>query len=101
MARLFAAALAQAGAAVEPAAPLRTYAPRGDAERQQGLMDRDSLAEDHGMLFVYSRPQTLSFWMRNTEIPLDIAYISQDGVIGTNSSCDHSVSPVDRPYTSA
>lgn len=52
-----------------------------DAERQQGLMGRDSLPEDHGMLFVYSRPQTLSFWMRDTEIPLDIAYISQDGVI--------------------
>lgn len=52
-----------------------------DAERQQGLMGRDSLPEDHGMLFVYSRPQTLSFWMRNTEIPLDIAYISQDGAI--------------------
>ena len=52
-----------------------------DAERQQGLMGRDSLPEDHGMLFIYSRPQTLSFWMRNTDIPLDIAYISQDGVI--------------------
>lgn len=52
-----------------------------DAQRRRGLMGRDSLPEDHGMLFVYSRPQTLSFWMRNTEIPLDIAYISRDGVI--------------------
>lgn len=52
-----------------------------DAERQRGLMGRDSLPEGHGMLFVYSRPQTLSFWMRNTDIPLSIAYISQDGVI--------------------
>lgn len=52
-----------------------------EGQRQRGLMGRDSLREDHGMLFVYSRPQTLSFWMRNTDIPLDIAYISQDGVI--------------------
>ncbi len=52
-----------------------------DADRQQGLMGRDSLPPDRGMLFVYSRPQTLSFWMRNTEIPLDIAYISQNGRI--------------------
>lgn len=52
-----------------------------DAQRQRGLMERDSLARDHGMLFVYPRPRTLSFWMRNTDIPLSIAYISQDGVI--------------------
>lgn len=52
-----------------------------DAERKRGLMGRDSLPEDHGMLFVYSRPQTLSFWMRNTSIPLSIAYVARDGRI--------------------
>lgn len=52
-----------------------------DAERQRGLMGRDSLPRDRGMLFVYPRPQTLSFWMRNTSIPLSIAYAAQDGRI--------------------
>lgn len=52
-----------------------------ESQRERGLMERDSLPEDHGMLFVYSEPQTLSFWMRNTRLPLDIAFISPDGVI--------------------
>ena len=43
-------------------------------ERARGLMFRDSLAPDRGMLFIFEREQPLAFWMRNTYIPLDILY---------------------------
>jgi uncharacterized protein len=50
-------------------------------EQQRGLMYRKSLGKDRGMLFVYRREQWLSFWMRNTRIPLSIAYIDSKGRI--------------------
>jgi uncharacterized protein len=48
-------------------------------ERALGLMYRDSLGADAGMLFVYSDEAPRSFWMKNTRIPLSIAFISADG----------------------
>jgi uncharacterized membrane protein (UPF0127 family) len=51
------------------------------AERAQGLMFRDHLAADAGMLFDYGTEQLASFWMQNTLIPLDMIFIGADGVV--------------------
>lgn len=50
-------------------------------ERMMGLMFRDKLAPDAGMLFVMPRPDRAGFWMKNTRIPLSIAYINPSGII--------------------
>ena len=50
-------------------------------EQTRGLMERTALAEDRGMLFVYSDEEVRSFWMKNTLIPLSIAYMDSEGRI--------------------
>ncbi|MDR3276045.1 MAG: DUF192 domain-containing protein [Treponema sp.] len=54
---------------------------RTGEERAQGLMYRETLADGEGMLFVFDRDQILSFWMKNTLIPLSVAFIAHDGTI--------------------
>jgi hypothetical protein len=49
--------------------------------RETGLMNRFSLQTDHGMLFVFEAPQPLAFWMKNTYIPLSIAFVDRNGRI--------------------
>ena len=50
-------------------------------QQAQGLMNRQSLAPDRGMIFPRNPPGDASFWMKNTLIPLDIIFIRADGTI--------------------
>jgi uncharacterized membrane protein (UPF0127 family) len=50
-------------------------------QRERGLMERAKLCDNCGMLFVFEKPARYAFWMKNTPIPLSIAFISADGVV--------------------
>lgn len=53
------------------------------SERRRGLMGRHQLPEDEGMAFVFDRPVTTGFWMKDTHIPLSIAFVDEeDRVVG-------------------
>jgi uncharacterized membrane protein (UPF0127 family) len=52
-----------------------------DRERAIGLMFREEMAEDRGMLFLFDSEGERYFWMKNTPLPLDIIFITADGII--------------------
>jgi uncharacterized protein len=52
-----------------------------EASRERGLMNRRFMPADHGMLFEFQESAPVSFWMKNTYIPLDMIFISSGGVV--------------------
>lgn len=71
------------------------------AKIENGLMHRQSIESNSGMIFVFPNTMKLSFWMKNTLIPLDIAYIDKDGVITQIEQMQpHDLTPVNSQYES-
>jgi uncharacterized membrane protein (UPF0127 family) len=54
---------------------------KDDASRERGLMDRRYMAANRGMLFEFAQDAPVSFWMKNTYIPLDMIFIAPSGVV--------------------
>ncbi len=54
---------------------------RTPQQHELGLMKRDSMPENHGMIFVFEDEHLLEFWMKDTRIPLDIMYLDADGKV--------------------
>lgn len=87
------AAVLAIAAAVATADPLLTYplkiksheirveVANTEESMRKGLMFRDRLAENSGMIFVYARPGLQAMWMKNTRIPLSVAFADADGRI--------------------
>jgi uncharacterized membrane protein (UPF0127 family) len=62
-------------------AAIRAEIARTEEQRERGFMFRKEVKDGEGMFFIFEKDQIMSFWMKNTLVPLSIAYISRDGVI--------------------
>ena len=70
---------------------------RASAERSRGLMFREELPEDRGMLFVFEGETNAGFWMKDTKIPLSIAFLTSDGLIQETQDMEPLSTALHRP----
>ena len=75
-------------ATFESGAELNLAVADNESERRRGLMQRDSLPESSGMIFVYEGEDIRRFWMKNTSIPLDLVYLDSEKVVVDTESMD-------------
>jgi uncharacterized protein len=69
------------------------------ADLEKGLMERDSMPADHGMLFVFQKEEELSFWMKNTRFSLDILYLDHnDKVVSIHQMQKYDLTSVSSDY---
>jgi len=64
-----------------PPVRVRVEVAKTPAQRERGLMYRERLDPDAGMIFIFDRDEDQSFWMKNTVIPLDMIFITRDLVV--------------------
>lgn len=64
-----------------PRADLTLEVARTDAQRAHGLMDRTSVPEHTGMIFVFNADAPVDFWMKDTLVPLDMVFVAADGTV--------------------
>jgi uncharacterized protein len=81
-----------------PKATLRLEVARNDPQREHGLMDRTSLPAHTGMLFVFDNDGPVTFWMKDTLIPLDMVFVAADGTVRSVAA---NVAPAPRNATDA
>jgi uncharacterized protein len=79
---------------------LRVELAMTEKEHAQGLMEREHLQEGEGMLFIFDEPHILSFWMKNTNIPLSIAFFDAHRAIINIEQMDPPQGGVLRTYRS-
>jgi uncharacterized membrane protein (UPF0127 family) len=75
---------------------IRAELARTERERERGLMARTELATNAGMLFIFEKTDILTFWMKNTVIPLDVIFFDANGLfvsVKTMTPCDHDQCP--------